>query len=47
MTGFGKLMGSIGGAMVLGFIGVVTLILGIVFVIAKPKSPPSIPPHAS
>ena len=47
MSGFGKLMGSIGGAMLLGFLGVVTLVLGIVFIIAKPKSPPSIPSHAS
>ena len=35
------------GAVVPAFIGLVTLLLGIVFVIAKPKSPPFIPPHAS
>lgn len=47
MEGFGKILGFAGVAIVLGLLGVVTLVLGIVFVIAKPKSPPSIPSHAS
>ena len=47
MEGIGKIMGLAGVAALLGLFGVVALVLGIVFVIAKPKSPPSIPSHAS
>ena len=47
LSGMGKMMALMGGAVVLGLVGAVTLILGIVFLVAKPKSPPSIPSHAS
>ncbi|MGJ8725451.1 MAG: hypothetical protein ACSHYB_12910 [Roseibacillus sp.] len=47
MSGFGKIFGIVGVAIVLGLIGLVTLVLGIVFIIAKPKSRPSIPSDAS
>ena len=47
MEGFGKMVLMMGGAVVMGLVGAVTLVLGIIFIIAKPKSPPSIPFHAS
>ncbi|MDQ8190780.1 hypothetical protein [Roseibacillus persicicus] len=48
MENFGGVFGMIGGAVVLGLIGTLTLILAIVFLFLKPKSkPPTSPAHAA